>query len=410
MHSKDFTQSAAHIISYYTFLCALMSSRGRPFFYDYLPSKLQLQIDDFIVKFKAYSDDELIAALKLASKNNIDSVFNGCNNLLDMITNNMNTYSEKSMNYPAIWTSGSSKLLDLGTKYPVASSSNNVIFVPSLLNKPNVFDLEKHKSVAELFAKNSIRSFLFDWGNPTEVEYGYDLHDYSNRLKSAICANKLVGDVTLIGYCMGGLMILDALGSTGHMNHVKKVAFLGTPWDFSCMPRPASFIIEQMDAIIRSANLERALNVIPSYVIQLFFQMLSSYTVLQKLRSFDRSKDGIHTINSFLAIESWLHNGNDLSYKIAKECYKRWYLRNSPFSCKKISRAPIDRTNYKPYKMLIGIADNDEVVPPTSSYHLASNFQNPMFLRAKTGHIGFFGSRKSYSDFWPRLSEWITSE
>ena len=125
---------------------------------------------------------------------------------------------------PAIWTEGSSRLLDYGSP-----DDPPVLVVPSLVNRAYVLDLMPEHSMLRFLATEGVRPLLLDWGYPGEVERNFTLSDYiAGRLERAMEA---VGQsLTLAGYCMGGLMAVAAAHRRPDL--VRRLVLLASPWDF----------------------------------------------------------------------------------------------------------------------------------------------------------------------------------
>ena len=82
---------------------------------------------------------------------------------------------------PAIWAEGGSRLLDYG-----GPAGRPVLFVPSLVNRAHVLDLDEGRSMLRHLAADH-RVLLLDWGWPGEAERGFTLTDYiAGRLERAI--------------------------------------------------------------------------------------------------------------------------------------------------------------------------------------------------------------------------------
>ena len=125
---------------------------------------------------------------------------------------------------PVIWREGSARLLDYGRL-----ADPPVLFVPSLVNRAQVLDLDEGASLLRWLAGQGFRPLLLDWGWPGEAERHFTLTDHiAGRLERAMDA--VPGGVVLAGYCMGGLLALAA--AQRRPQRVRALALLATPWDF----------------------------------------------------------------------------------------------------------------------------------------------------------------------------------
>jgi len=108
-----------------------------------------------------------------------------------------------------------------------------VLFVPSLINPPNVLDMGE-RSLLRWLAGQGRRVLLLDWGWP-----GSDLRDMSIAGHVERIALPLMDELgepaDLVGYCLGGTMALAA----AQLCKVKSVATIAAPWHFDGFPEQA---------------------------------------------------------------------------------------------------------------------------------------------------------------------------
>src|SRR5205823_1248114 len=95
--------------------------------------------------------------------------------------------------------------------YGSARKAPAVLVVPSLINRYYVLDLLPEQSFLCHLAASGLRPFVVDWGEPGAAERDFTLSDYiAGPLDRVLTkARDLTrGPVTIIGYCMGGLLAL----------------------------------------------------------------------------------------------------------------------------------------------------------------------------------------------------------
>ncbi len=105
-------------------------------------------------------------------------------------------------------------------------------------NKGYIFDLAKGQSFVEFMLDRGYDIFLLDWMEPRTAEAGLGLADYVDRFIPDCMAivRREAGeeDVSLAGYCMGGVLVL--VHAALHPGpHLKNLLFFATPVDFSEM-------------------------------------------------------------------------------------------------------------------------------------------------------------------------------
>ena len=130
---------------------------------------------------------------------------------------------------PVAWQEGNVRLLDYGS----ARKAPAVLVVPSLINRYYVLDLLPEQSFLRHLAASGLRPFVVDWGEPGAAERDFTLSDYiAGPLDRVLTkARDLTrGPVTIIGYCMGGLLALAL--ALRRPSDTAALALLATPWDF----------------------------------------------------------------------------------------------------------------------------------------------------------------------------------
>jgi len=127
--------------------------------------------------------------------------------------------------------------------YHYAPQSDELYRVPVLMvmattNKAFVFDLLPGQSMVEFLLKRGFDVFVIDWNPPVPEERGLTLEDYTQDFIPT-CIRKVQqetgqSDVSVIGYCMGGVLSL-IYGATHADGPLKNLVCLTTPVDFSKM-------------------------------------------------------------------------------------------------------------------------------------------------------------------------------
>ena len=161
---------------------------------------------------------------------------------------------------PTIWRSGSVRLLDYGQS--VENPKQIVLFVPSLINRYYILDLEEKRSFLRFLASQGIYPLVLDWGEPSEADSNLTTADYVEKI--LIPAVKFVAEIwkkpfSIAGYCMGGVMALAAAKTA--RKYISSLALLATPWDFSAPEfsafRLPEFWKKELEKYIEKQKLDR---------------------------------------------------------------------------------------------------------------------------------------------------------
>lgn len=206
---------------------------------------------------------------------------------------------------PAIARVGSATLRDCGGSGPPA------VLVPSLINPPDVLDLDEEVSLAAAIARMGRRALLLDWGE-ARGRAGLDLGGHVAGLLLPLL-DQLDEPPALIGYCLGGTMTIAA----ANLARVERVVTLAAPWRFSAYPGPSLEALRRLWNAARPAG-ER-LGLLPMEVLQSAFWSLDPARTVSKFARFAALAPGSAEARRFVALEDWANEGEPLPFPAARE-------------------------------------------------------------------------------------------
>ena len=113
-----------------------------------------------------------------------------------------------------------------------------VVIVHSLVSRSYILDLRPGNSLVEYLTAAGLDVFMLDWGVPDELDADNDLERYVDlyipRALAAVRRETGQSEVTLAGYCLGGVMA--ALYAAAHEDApVRNLILMATPLDFDEM-------------------------------------------------------------------------------------------------------------------------------------------------------------------------------
>jgi len=297
---------------------------------------------------------------------------------------------------PVLWREGSARLLDYG------GPGVPVLFVPSLVNRAHVLDLDEGASFLRHLRANGVRPLLLDWGWPGALERGFTLTDHiAGRLERALLAAP--ENVVLAGYCMGGLLALAA--ALRQPGRVRALALLATPWNFHADPGAARLakLLPGLEPVLEASG------ALPVDALQAMFALLDPYGVAEKFRAFGRLDPGSARARRFVALEDWLNDGIPLAAPVAREAMGGWYGRNTPMRGEwAVAGLPVDPSAWvKP--AFIAIPARDRIVPPASARPLATAMPGATVHVASAGHIGMVAGQGAEAALWRPFLEWLVT-
>jgi poly(3-hydroxyalkanoate) synthetase len=299
-----------------------------------------------------------------------------------------------------IWAEGGSRLLD----YAPGGAGPTVLFVPSLVNKASVLDLDEGASLLRCLAAQGARPLLLDWGWPGAEERRFDLTAYvAGRLERALMA--LPHPVVLAGYCMGGLLALAA--AQRRPDRVRALALLATPWDFHAAEPASAHALAALLPVLEPAM--GLLDALPVEALQMLFALQDPYAITEKFRRFSRLPMDGPAARRFVALEDWLNDGIPLAAPVAREVLAGWYGANTPALGDWRIAGQVVNPGAVAMPAFCAIPSRDRIVPPASAEALAAALPGAATHRAAAGHIGMVVGSGAEAALWRPLKEWLHS-
>lgn len=303
----------------------------------------------------------------------------------------------------AVWSEGETLLRDFGGGGKGAAP---VLLVPSLVNRAGILDLSAARSMARYLAGTGLRVLLLDWGWPDAEARTLDLDALiTGRLARAIDAARAIasqgGRVTLVGYCMGGLLTTAAAQLMP--DRIAGLALLATPWDFHAGVATPPDMTRLLDALEPGMAASGTMSV---DLLQMMFCVADPHAVGDKYRGFGRAAQDSDRARQFVAIEDWLNDGVPLAAPVARQCMRDWYGANAPArgSWRVAGQPILPQTLRLP--CFAAIPDRDRIVPPESAMALARAIPGTVIVTPKAGHIGMVAGASAHQALWAPLAAW----
>lgn len=306
-------------------------------------------------------------------------------NFLKGVNKFYNNFNRKNKEENIIWQEGSSSIADYTIKHK--SNLPCLLFIPSLINKSYILDLDEEVSLIRFFAKQGYKVYLFNFAEPLDNELEMGLDDYNKRIVNAISQLFQNEKIITIGYCLGGVFAYNI----GHLKNIIGQILIATPVDFSYLRK--SFLLDNSLVLKNYTTLIESLNKVPPSMVQLFFSYLDPLRIWQKFCQFSILENQ-QEIEKFLKVEQWINDGISLSKKLGLEALD--IIANNNLEIKKSST---------PSLIINGTKDN--IVPLSSSSPLYLLLENKKIIVEDLGHIGLIISKIARAKILPKIDKWI---
>lgn len=343
-------------------------------------------------------------ALAEEAKNRASSLLAGIRRYIET------PYSRHHSDAPCIWRKGNARLLDYGTLANHTSFISEprpvALFIPSLINRYYILDLETERSMLRHIASQGIYPLVLDWGEPGESEQDYNCADYVTQvLLPAIDFINATsgGKVALAGYCMGGVLALAA--AQLRQSSLSSLSLFATPWDFGC-PEFSPFVLDaQWLPLVRS--LIDTQEKLSADIIQSLFYLTDPWVFEQKFRRFNELQPESRAAKDFIALEHWVNDGVPMTSKVAHDCLIGWAQQNQLMNEKWKVGGRIIRPSSIQIPTFIAIPRNDHVVPFECAKPLADTMPEALVIHPGAGHVGMIVGSHARRELWQPLCEWI---
>jgi len=298
--------------------------------------------------------------------------------------------------------------------YHYEAQSDEVYRVPVLLvmattNRAFIFDLAPGQSMIEYMLQQGFDVYVLDWEAPTIAERNLTLADYTQDFIPT-CISKVQEDsgeedVSIIGYCMGGVLSL-IYAATHADGPLKNLVCLTTPVDFhrtgitQVWNDPRYF---DVDALVDT------LGIIPAETVTQMFEMQRpAQKIAGQLRLWDQILDD-DFVDNYRAFNRWGEETLPLAGEYLRETTKELNWGNKLYTGElEVDGNNANLSNVK-MPLLSIVAEHDHLAPRDATLPLLDlvGSQDKQEILLKGGHVSLIAGPNAAKRMWPRLNEWL---
>ena len=285
-----------------------------------------------------------------------------------------------------------------------------VVFVHSLVSRSYILDLRPGNSLVEHLTNAGLDVFMLDWGVPDELDADNDLARYVDwYLPRAIDAARRESgcdEVTLAGYCLGGVLAL--LYAAGHKDApVRNLILMATPIDFNEMGAMVALL---RDGRLNAENLLDDTGNVPADALYSGFYMQAPTVEVSQKATLLENLWNDEFVDGFQAMSQWSRDHVPFPGAIFRELVEQLVRRNALMTGEIRVGDRLIRLINAQGNVLNAMAERDNVVPPAAVEPIMELVGDParrQELRLPGGHVTFGTGRSAVKETMPRMASSI---
>jgi poly[(R)-3-hydroxyalkanoate] polymerase subunit PhaC len=287
-----------------------------------------------------------------------------------------------------------------------------VLIVHSLVSRSYILDLRPGHSAVEYLVNAGFDVFMLDWGVPDERDAENSLatyvDEYLPRAIAAVRSESGCPEVTVAGYCLGGVIAL--LHASAHRDApVRNLILMATPADFQAMGPMVAAIregrLDPEDLIDETGN-------VPADVLYSGFFMMAPTTPVAQYATLLQNLWNDEFVEGYQAMAQWSRDHVPFPGAAFRDVVDQLVRANAlTTGTVRVGRRRIDIAKARG-NVLVAMAERDNVIPLAAAEPLTRLAGQPgrrEELRLRGGHVTFGTGRDAFTHTLPSLSRWIAA-
>ncbi len=284
-----------------------------------------------------------------------------------------------------------------------------VLCVPPLMVKPFVFDLLPGRSLIQYLLERGFDVFLVDFGEPDAADAFVTLDDYVlDWLPTACretCRVAASRELSVIGYCMGGLFGLMYLGVSGD-RMVRNLITIGAPLDVSKM---GVFAWVAKVAGGQVEGLAKRAGNVPGGLSSAVFRLLTPAKNVTRYADLFMNMWDREYVNGFDAMNQWVSQFIDYPQAAFRQFVRDFARQNQLVRGQmRFGGRPADLARVR--ANLLAFAGRTDQIAPAAAVRAQVEVvgsRDVSFRLVPGGHMGIFAGHSAAKLVWQPLVEWL---
>jgi polyhydroxyalkanoate synthase len=285
-----------------------------------------------------------------------------------------------------------------------------VLLVMSLVSRYYILDLTPGQSFIEFLVKQGYDVYLIDWGIPRPEDKGLRLEDYILDFMpdciARISADSGEPDLSMIGYCMGGMLAVMYAALYPNLPLRNLVCFT-TPVNFEGMGLTRQWTDKRYFDVDRIVD---TLGNVPPELMMASFDMLRPVArIAQQIRLWDNMWND-EFVKSYRMFDRWANDQIPFPGECFRQTTKELMWENKLFKNElTLGGRRIDIGNIL-VPFLSVMAEHDHIVPYESAKDLINmvGSTDKRDIVLKGGHVSMVAGSNASRRLWPELDGWLS--
>ncbi len=285
-----------------------------------------------------------------------------------------------------------------------------VLLVMSLVSKYYILDLTPGQSFIEFLVKQGYDVYLIDWGIPRPEDKGLRLEDYILDFMpdciARILADSGEPDLSMIGYCMGGMLAIMYAALYPDLP-LKNLVCFTTPVNFDGMGLTRQWTDKRYFDVDRIVD---TLGNVPPELMMASFDMLRPVArIAQQIRLWDNMWND-EFVKSYRMFDRWANDQIPFPGECFRQTTKELMWENKLYKNELLlGGRRINLSNIQ-VPFLSVMAEHDHIVPYESAKDLINlvGSTDKRDIVLKGGHVSMVAGSNASRRLWPELDGWLS--
>jgi polyhydroxyalkanoate synthase len=279
-----------------------------------------------------------------------------------------------------------------------------VVIVHSLISRSYVLDLYPGNSLVQFLQQSGFEVFLLDWGAADAVDAHNTLETYVDEYIPSALAS-VGSEVTLVGYCMGGLLAILSVARHPSLP-VRNLVTLATPVDFDALWASTALVREGR---LEPDHLLDETGNVPPDAVATGFRMLTPTADLVQYATLWQNLWNDEYVDGYQAMAQWAGDHVPFPGGVMRQLVEQLVRENALVNGSlRLGGADVDLGAIR-CPLLNVIAQRDHIVPPPGSQAITRLVSSAEELTLNAGHVGLLAGRQANKVTLPQIAAWLQS-